>query len=282
MWTGPWSTGPAVCTAGDAGLPPLAPGARSLGDVRAGGRSVIIGGMAREVWPPQPLFVAVDVVVCTVREGRLEVLLWRRPYEPFRGRWALPGSFSHPDETLDETARRALEDKTGVTGVYLEQLATYDQPQRRGVPGRDPRGRVVSVAYLALIAADRLPADPPEAVGWWPASDPPRPLAFDHDRILADAVARLRAKTRYAPVAFQLLGEEFTLSELQEVYEAVLGERLDVRNFRRDLRAAGVIEPSGGTRREGPGRPARLYRYVPGLFAVDATERRIATRIADR
>ena len=231
-------------------------------------------------WPPEPLHVAVDVDVFTVIDGRLHALLVRRPYDPFEGRWALPGSFSRHDETLDETPRRALAEKAGVTGVYLEQLATYDQPARGTAPGRDPRGRVVSVAFLALIGADAVDTTGRAEVRWWPVDDLPRPLAFDHERILADGVTRLRAKTRYAPVAFQLLGEEFTLSDLQEVYEAVLGEQVDVRNFRRDLRAAGVVEPTGSTRAEGPGRPAKLYRYVAGSFAIDAEERRVAERIA--
>ncbi len=235
---------------------------------------------AEPAWPPEPLHVAVDVNVFTVIDGRLHALLVRRPYEPFEGRWALPGSFSRHDETLDETPRRALAEKAGVTGVYLEQLATYDQPARGEAPGRDPRGRVVSVAFLALIGAEQVGPRGGEDVRWWPVDELPRPLAFDHERILADGVVRLRAKTRYAPVAFQLLGEEFTLSELQDIYEAVLGEEVDVRNFRRDLRVAGVVEPTGGTRAEGPGRPAKLYRYVAGSFAVDADERRVAERIA--
>lgn len=230
-------------------------------------------------WPPEPLHVAVDVVVLTVAEGELRVLLWRRPYEPFEGRWGLIGTFSRPGETLDETPERALAAKAGLRGVYREQLATYDQPSRGTAPGRDPRGRVVSVAYLALVGPGRR-ADA-EGAEWWPAADPPTPLAFDHERILADGVARLRAKTRYAPLAFRLLPEEFTLPEARAVYEAILGEELDVRNFRRDLYAAGIVEETGGTRSEGPGRPARLYRRVPGSFAVDADERRIAARIAD-
>lgn len=230
-------------------------------------------------WPPERLYVAVDVTVFTVLDERLQVLLIRRPYEPFEGSWALPGSFSTPEETLDETARRALEEKTGTAGVWLEQLATYDQPAREHVPGRDPRGRVVSVAYLALIDAGRAPEPDQEEVGWWPVSDLPGSLAFDHERILVDGAARLRAKTRYAPVAFQLLPERFTLRQLQDVYEAVVGEELDVRNFRRDVRSAGVVEPTGRTRSEGPGRPAQLYRYSQGAFAVDADERRIADRI---
>lgn len=235
------------------------------------------GTVNGEGWPPERLHVAVDVDVHTVLDGRLRVLLWRRPYPPFEGRWALPGSFSRPDETLDETARRALEDKTGVRGVWLEQLGTYDQPRRGERPGRDPRGRVVSVAYLALVGAGRVPER--DGVGWWSVGGLPGELAFDHERILSDGVARLRAKTRYAPVAFQLLGPEFTLGELQAVYEAVLGRDIDVRNFRRDLRSSGIVEPTGRARREGPGRPAQLYRYVPGAFAVDAEERRVAERI---
>lgn len=230
-------------------------------------------------WPPQPLHVAVDVTVFTVVGRTLQALLLRRPYEPFEGRWALPGAFSHPGETLEETPRRALADKAGLMGVYLEQLRTYDQPPREGVPGRDPRGRVVSVAFLALIDAARVEVAGRDDVRWWALDALPRPLAFDHERILADGVARLRAKTRYAPVAFQLLPEEFTLPQLQAVYQALLGDRLDVRNFRRDLHAAGVIEPTGATRAEGRGRPAKLYRYLDRTFAVDAEERRVAERI---
>jgi 8-oxo-dGTP diphosphatase len=229
-------------------------------------------------WPPEPLHVAVDVTVFTVIESRLHALLIQRPYEPFEGRWALCGTFSRPDETLEESPRRALVEKVGIAGVYLEQLATYDQPARPGDPGRDPRGRVVSVAFLALVAADRLSER--DDARWWSVDALPSPLAFDHDAILADGVERLRAKTRYAPVAFQLLDDEFTLPELHDVYEAILDEELDVRNFRRDLHASGAIEETGSTRRDGPGRPAKLYRYVPGSFAVDAGERRLAGRIA--
>ncbi len=228
-------------------------------------------------WPPEPLHVAVDVTVFTVIDGGLSALLLRRPYAPFEGRWALPGSFSRPDERLAESPRRALEEKAGIAGVYLEQLATYDQPAGPGDPGRDPRARVVSVAFLALVAATRLEAT--DDVRWWPVDDLPEPLAFDHRAILRDGVERLRAKTRYAPVAFQLLDHEFTLSELLTVYEAILDEELDVRNFRRDLHASGAIEETGGRRSDGPGRPAKLYRYVPGSFAVDAGERRLAERI---
>lgn len=232
-------------------------------------------------WPPDPLHVAVDVVSFTIGDEGVAVLLWRRPYPPFAGQWALPGTFSRQDETLDESPRRALHDKAGIPDAYLEQLATYDLPARGTAPGRDPRGRVVSVAYLALLTpGDTTLAAPRREVAWWSPDELPQPLAFDHARILADGMTRLQAKTRYAGLAFELVPDEFTLSELQAVYETILGEDLDVRNFRRDLHAAGVIEPTGGARVEGPGRPARLYRRVPGRFAVDADERRTAERIA--
>lgn len=231
-------------------------------------------------WPPEPLHVAVDVVAFAVRDERLAVLLWRRPYPPFERQWALPGTFSRQDETLDESPRRALAAKAGVTSAHLEQLATYDQPARGDAPGRDPRGRVVSVAYLAVLRPDDVPSGCDRDVGWFPPDEVPTPLAFDHARMLADAVERLQAKTRYAGLALTLLPEEFTLPEAQAVHEAVLGEELDVRNFRRDIHSAGVVEETGGTRAEGPGRPARLYRRVRGRFAVDAHERRVAERIA--
>lgn len=237
-------------------------------------------GGSEPAWPPEPLHVAVDVVAFTVADDRLQVLLWRRPYPPFADQWALPGSFSRQDETLDESPHRALLDKAGIAEAHVEQLATYDLPPRADAPGRDPRGRVVSVAHLALLRPDDVPGTTGRDVAWWPVDEVPDPLAFDHARILADAVARLQAKTRYAGLAFELAAPEFTLPELQAVYEAVLGEPLDVRNFRRDLHAAGVIEETGATRAEGPGRPARLHRRVPGRFAVDAGERRVAERIA--
>lgn len=230
-------------------------------------------------WPPEPLHVAVDVVLFTIRHDEVAVLLWRRPYPPFEGRWALPGTFSRQDETLDESPRRALSEKAGVVDCHMEQLATYDLPPRGDAPGRDPRGRVVSVAYLALVP-DPAAVPDREGVAWWPPSRLPDPLAFDHARIVADGEARLQAKIRYAALAFELVAAEFTLRELQEVYEVVLGEQLDVRNFRRDLHAAGVIEDTGRTRADGPGRPARLYRRVPRGFAIDAGERRVAERIA--
>jgi len=160
------------------------------------------------------------------------------------------------DESLEEAALRELEEETGVRDVYLEQLYTF------GDPDRDPRGRVISVAYFALVPADAVrprAGDDAADVGWWSMYDLP-PLAFDHDRILAYALRRLRYKLEYTAVGFELLPETFTLSELQAAYEVILGERLDKRNFRRKILSAGILEETG-TYRTGEGRPAKLYRF---------------------
>jgi 8-oxo-dGTP diphosphatase len=222
------------------------------------GRRAIVGGMKE---------IRVALVVFTVRAGRLEALLVRRPGNV----WTLPEATPASGQRLEEAAHRALAEQTGVEGIALEQLYTFDVPPER-----------VTVAYLALIAAGRHPLAPgPEAVEvrWFPVDDLPA-LGADHARVLAYGHARLRAKTAYAPIAFQLLPETFTLRELQAVYEAVLGAPLDTRNFRRDVLAAGVVEPVGRARAGGPGRPPTLYRSVGGEFAVVARERRVARAIA--
>jgi len=206
-------------------------------------------------YPPPSL--AVDIVVFTIRENRLHVLLVRRASEPFLGSWALPGGFVHMEETLEDAASRELSEETGIQEAYLEQLYTYGEPQR------DPRGRVVSVAYFALIPADAPVrgeggSDTSQA-RWFPIDVLPA-LAFDHDEIMAYALRRLRYKLEYTAVGFELLPEEFTLTEIQQTYEIILGEALDKRNFRRRMLASGIIEPTR-TKRGGGGRPARLYRY---------------------
>ena len=212
--------------------------------------------------------VDVALVVFTVRGHRLEALLVRRPGNV----WTLPIARVEHGQGLEQVAHSALAEQTGVRGIAIEQLYTFDRP---------PDG--VTVAYLALIAAGRHPLAPgPDAVEvrWFPVVDLP-PLGPHHAEIVAYGHARLRAKTAYAPIAFQLLPDTFTLTELQAVYEAVLDARLDTRNFRRDVLAAGVVEPVGRVRAEGPGRPAKLYRSVGGEFAVVARERRAARAIAE-
>jgi len=206
-------------------------------------------------WEERPL-VTVEVTIFALREDSLQVLLVRRGKPPCQGMWAIPGGFIDHDETLRDAAHRTLAEQTGLDDVFLEQLYTF------GDPGRDSRGRVITVSYLAVVPLSsvvRYAADDAGRVRWWPIDDLP-PLAFDHDDILSYALTRLRYKLEYTAVGFELLPEEFTLSELQSAYEIVLGEELDKRNFRRKILSASVIEPSGSYR-AGEGRPARLYRY---------------------
>ncbi len=201
--------------------------------------------------------VSVDVVVFSVRQHDLKVLLVRRPAAPFRGRWAVPGGFLRSHESLDDAARRELAEATDVRTVYLEQLYSFGQPRR------DPRGRVIAVAYFALVGADAAerPADDGGEAAWHSVYALPD-LAFDHADILRYALQRLRYKLEYTSVGFELLPNEFTLSELQAAYEIVLGEQLDKRNFRRRILEANILAETNRNRAgEGQGRPARLYRY---------------------
>jgi len=202
--------------------------------------------------------VTVDVVIFTLRENRLHVLLVQRKNWPYAGQWAIPGGFVEMDESLEEAARRELAEETGLDDpdVYLEQLYTF------GDPDRDPRTRVITVAYFALVGADLLQVQAGSdaaAADWFPAYDPPT-LAFDHGDILDYAICRLRYKLEYKAVAFQLLPETFTLTELQEAYENILGEELDKRNFRRKVLAADILEETPHLR-SGGHRPARLYSF---------------------
>lgn len=206
--------------------------------------------------------VAVDLVVLTIREDRLCALVVRRGIPPYRGRWALPGGFVHEDEDLPDAARRELVEETGLQDlpVHLEQLASY------GAPGRDPRQRVVSVAYLALAAELPDPTAGTDAAEarWRPVSElfeGQRRLAFDHAEILADGVERARAKLEYSPLATAFCVEEFTVAELRQVYEVVWGQRLDPRNFHRKVTGSpGFLIPTGKYTRRNGGRPAQLYR----------------------
>jgi 8-oxo-dGTP diphosphatase len=203
---------------------------------------------------PKPS-VTVDVVIITLRGDELQVLLVKRDLAPYKGKWAIPGGFVHIDESLESAARRELREETGVNDVYLEQLYTF------GDLGRDPRGRVISVAYIALVSAPltvEAGSDAREA-RWWPLKDLPA-LAFDHEKVMQLALTRLRYKIEYSAVGFRLMPEHFTLTELQRAYEIILGEPLDKRNFRRRIMEAEVIEPTDDLR-TGEGRPARMYRF---------------------
>ena len=185
---------------------------------------------------PRPA-LTVDCVVFGLDAEDLKVLLIERAGEPFAGRWALPGGFVDMDETIDAAARRELQEETGVDVSYLEQLYTF------GRVDRDSRGRVVSVAYYALVKPAEHPikaASDARATQWFPASDPP-PLAFDHAEILQVARDRLRGKVRYQPIGFELLPPKFTFRELQHLYETILGQSLDKRNFRKKILGMNVL-----------------------------------------
>jgi 8-oxo-dGTP diphosphatase len=200
--------------------------------------------------------ITTNVVVFTLRDGALKVLLVRRGNEPFKSMWALPGGHLGADEDLDASAMRTLEEGTGVSGVYLEQLYTFGQPDR------DPRRRTIAVCYFALIPSERLQlraALDAEGVGWFSLDEMPA-LAFDHADMVEVARQRLSAKLAYSTIALQFMPERFTLSELQEVYETILDEKLDKRNFRKRILAFDQIDETPEVRRNGSHRPARLYR----------------------
>ncbi len=201
--------------------------------------------------------LTVDCVVFGYDEGELKVLLIERGLDPFKGRWALPGGFVRVDETLDEAARRELAEEARLKDVFLEQLYTF------GAVDRDPRERVVSVAHYALVKLSKHRAKAAtDAVNaeWFPISKAPK-LAFDHREILATALARLKGKVRYQPIGFELLPLRFTLSQLQHLYEAVLGAELDKRNFRKKVLSFGLLVALKETQMEGRHRPAQLFRF---------------------
>jgi 8-oxo-dGTP diphosphatase len=205
---------------------------------------------------PRPA-VTVDCVVFGLDAKELKVLLIQRRLEPFQHAWALPGGFVRVDETLDEAARRELAEEAGVTDVYLEQLYTFGELER------DPRERVVTVAYYALakLSDHRIrAATDAMGVGWFSLDELPR-LAFDHSSIVERAHERLRGKVRYAPIGFELLPPRFTLTQLQRLYELVLGEDLDKRNFRKKILAMDLLVETDQVEQGVRHRAARLYRF---------------------
>jgi 8-oxo-dGTP diphosphatase len=205
-----------------------------------------------------PIGLTADPVVLTLLDGELCVLLARRLEPPQRGMFALPGGFVGVSEAPEQTAERKLREKTGVGSVHLEQLRTYAEPRR------DPRGWLPSVAYMALVGPEALPEERPAErdASWHPVASLP-PLALDHARVVDDALWRLRArvgdKSWFVRVAGRLLPPEFTLRQAQELYEALRGEPIDPANFRRDVRATGLLSDTGERRAEGPGRPGRVF-----------------------
>jgi 8-oxo-dGTP diphosphatase len=205
---------------------------------------------------PRPS-VTVDLVIFTIVDDDLKVLLIRRGNEPYQGLWALPGGFVGIDESLEEAAARELQEEVGVRNVYLEQLYTFGEPER------DPRGRVISVSYFALVDAERqtiAAASDAADARWHSVFKPPR-LAFDHRKILDYAVWRLRNKIEWTTVGYELLAKKFTLSELQRVYEIILQRPVDKRNFRKKILLQGQIRELNETRSDGAHRPAKLYSF---------------------
>ncbi|WFE59398.1 NUDIX domain-containing protein [Micromonospora sp. WMMD712] len=213
----------------------------------------------------EQLRLTADLAILTVREGSLQVLTVERGNEPFRGHRALPGGFVRPRETVDDTAARELREETGLAGVHLEQLAVFSDPDR------DPSGRVVTIAYLAVAPDLPVPeaGSDAAAASWEPVDrmlDPAADLAFDHGQILAAAVERVRRKLEYTTLAAAFCGPAFTISELRTVYEALWGTRLDHRNFsRKVLGTDGFVIPTGQRTSAGVGRPAMLYERGPAV-----------------
>lgn len=198
-----------------------------------------------------------DCVVFGLDQEDLKVLLIKRGLTPFLGKWALPGGFVRVGEDLEASARRELKEETGLEGIFLEQLASY------GDPKRDPREHVVTVVYYALV---NLIDHPPEAAtdadeaAWFPFDDLPK-LAFDHGEILVQAKDRIRSKLRTSPIGFELLPRKFTLTQLQSLYERILGTALDKRNFRKKLLKLDILEETDELEQGVAHRAARLYRF---------------------
>ncbi|AFY64994.1 NUDIX hydrolase [Geitlerinema sp. PCC 7407] len=206
---------------------------------------------------PRPALTVDCVIFGLDDQTTLKVMLIRRSLPPFQGQWALPGGFVHLQESLDEAAQRELQEETGMTDVFLEQLYTF------GAPGRDPRDRVVSVAYYALVNLAEHPvqaATDASDAAWFPMDALP-PLAFDHAEIVQRAIARLKGKVRYEPIGFELLPQKFTLSQLQKLYETILGQLLDKRNFRKKILKMGLLTELDETQANVPHRAARLYQF---------------------
>lgn len=212
---------------------------------------------------PHP-YVTVDVLVFCIKGNQLNTLLIRRSNPPFAGQFAIPGGFVNVAESIDGAASRVLSQKGRLKNVYLEQLYTF------GAVDRDPRGRVVSVSYFALVPSDRVKEinDPLHTIKWFPTKELP-PLAFDHKSIISTAVERLKAKIGYSSIAVGLLPKKFRLSQLQKIYEIILDQVVDKRNFRKKMQSLDLLEPAGKIDKSGSHRPAALFRFktkTPVIF----------------
>ena len=203
--------------------------------------------------------VTTDVVILTIKDDKLKVLLVKRANEPFKGKWALPGGYVRISETLDDAALRILKEKTNVQNIYFEQLYTF------GDPLRHPAARVITCAYFALIRSDDIVLSFEEnteitEVKWHPVNSLPA-LAFDHKEIIEYSLKRTRERLEFCPIAFQLLPQKFTLTELQKAYEMILMKKLDKRNFRKKFLSQAILKELDEFTKSGSKRPARLYSF---------------------
>ncbi|MBS6554104.1 MAG: NUDIX hydrolase [Clostridium sp.] len=203
--------------------------------------------------------VTTDVVIFTIQDDKLKVLLVKRAHEPFKSKWALPGGYVRISETLDDAALRILKEKTNVQNIYLEQLYTF------GDPLRHPTSRVITCAYFALIRSDDIVLSFEEnteitEVKWHSVNSLPA-LAFDHKEIIEYSLKRTRERLEFCPIAFQLLPQKFTLTELQKAYEMILMKKLDKRNFRKKFLSLAILKELDEYTKSGSKRPARLYSF---------------------
>jgi len=206
---------------------------------------------------PQSIQLSVDAVVFGYESGTISVLLIKRKYEPFKGKWAIPGGFVLEEESLEEAVARELKEETGIAINYLEQLYTFGQPKR------DPRSRVVSVAYFGLIkpsAFKILAATDAEEVQWFKITELPS-LSFDHEAILQMAITRLQGKITYEPIGFELLDTKFPFSDLEKLYATLLGRAIDRRNFRKKMLSLNILDELDEKVSKGSGRPANLFKF---------------------
>lgn len=205
----------------------------------------------------QEIKLSVDAVVFGYEEGIISVLLIKRKYEPYKGKWAIPGGFVRNDESLESAVERELREETGIKINYLEQLYTF------GKPPRDPRGRVVSVAYFGLVrpnAFEISASTDAEQVQWFNINELPE-LSFDHKDILFTAIQRLQGKITYEPIGFELLGKKFPFSDLEKLYTTLLGRDIDRRNFRKKIIGLNVLDELDEKISKGSGRPANLFQF---------------------
>lgn len=210
----------------------------------------------------QSIKLTVDAVVFGYEEGKITVLLIKRKYEPFKNKWAIPGGFIKDDESLEQAVERELFEETGVKINYLEQLYTFGKPER------DPRGRIVSIAYFGLVRPDafKLFASTDAEDAQWFAIDELPELSFDHKTILEMAIERLQGKITYEPIGFELLDQKFPFSDLEKLYSTLLGRKVDRRNFRKKILGLNVLDELEEKVSKGSGRPANLFQFNPKRY----------------